>query len=272
MQVTLRHRERGGWAPLLSVLLALGPVICGVAEVANEFWDDRLDRVRRRRDAYGVNSSGGLGVGRRLQRNHITIAVVGLSAVGLALAWAEGGTIGVGLVAAGIALGLAYSVPGIRFKNHPIVGPLARVFGYGWLAYGIGYVFKAGSLSGVDPIFPVLGGLLCFGFSTSADLADAEADRKNGLRTLPVVFGRRASSRAIAGGLVIAAIGAGLLVSAARGSPPLRLAGVILFLPVWAEAFNVLRNSENPRALARLHVRGLVWQSLFLPTLSLLTT
>ncbi|MFZ1947792.1 MAG: UbiA family prenyltransferase [bacterium] len=128
------------------------------------------------------------------------------------------------LLAAGLLLGLAYSVPPVRLKAKPFADLAANVAGFGWIGFVMGWL-----------VFSRFGGEVCVraipyvvsmaAIFLNTCIPDEEGDRQARDRTTCVILGRRMASLA-AVVLMSSAAGAGIVVdepicaAAALGSIP----------------------------------------------------
>lgn len=99
------------------------------------------------------------------------------------------------LVIAGLALGVAYSVPPIRLKGRPVADLVANVAGFGWIGFIMGWVVVGDFGSeAVKRSIPYALGMAALFLNTC--IPDEEGDRAAGDRTTCVVFGKRRVSQA----------------------------------------------------------------------------
>jgi 4-hydroxybenzoate polyprenyltransferase len=118
---------------------------------------------------------------------------------------------GAGITA--LLLGYLYCFKPFRFSGKPVADFLSNAFGYGVIAFAVGWHSGGGKLFSIaflDNALPYFL-LMCAG-SISSTLPDIEADRTDGKNTTAVVFGS-VPSHILATGFLVAAAGAGYAVN-----------------------------------------------------------
>ena len=203
----------------LLLFLALGPGICGFAEAVNDIFDIEIDRGCKRKEFFGVPLASGSGVlleegGPQLARK--------LSVVSAAVAMACGAMLSMVclyLVVIGLVLAWAYSAPPIRAKMRYGLGSFLQGMAYGPVAFFLGLASAGGTFSGESVLAAILMGLWVASVGLTADVLDADDDRRHGIKTLAVLLGRSGSA------LFVAAAGTSCLVGGAliRSSPAQRV-------------------------------------------------
>ena len=221
---------------LLGLLLA-GPMVCGMSQAVNDWFD---------RDVDAVNEPG---------RPIPSGRMPGRWGLGVALAWtalslllAAGlGRWGFAAAVLGVALAWAYSAPPLRLKRNGWWGNLAC----GACYEGLPWVTAAAVMTGAAPTGATLAlaalySLGAHGIMTLNDFKSVEGDRRFGLGSLPVRLGpARAARVACAVMAAPQAVVAALLL--AWGSPWHALAVAALLAGQGALMVRLLR---DPRRLA----------------------
>ena len=185
--------------------------MCGV-HLANQVADFETDRL----NAKGLFLQRGV-FSRRLYAS-VAGTMLALALAGAALTGAGVGTLG--LVC---ALGLAYSVPPLRFSARPILDLAANAFGYGAVALWFG----AGS-AGVPGVYTAAGVCAVGAVFVHTTLLDIEGDARTGKITTGVALGRRRA------GVLAALLGTAALVCAVLTEQPTWIsAGAFVAVAAW---------------------------------------
>ncbi|MGQ9897819.1 MAG: (bacterio)chlorophyll synthase [Acidobacteriota bacterium] len=166
----------------------IGPLLTGFSQSINDYFDRHLDAIN---DPERPIPSGRIS----LSAARANFMLTGLLAVGnmSLLSMVTGSLLILALGLAGLLLAYAYSAPGFRLKENGWLGTTSVGIGYclvPWLLAA--YLFSR------EPGFPsfhlALGGvnaLVAMGLITMNDFKSIEGDRRNALRTLPVLYGER---------------------------------------------------------------------------------
>jgi len=91
-----------------------------------------------------------------------------------------------------VAVGIVYSFKPLRFSGRPAADFLSNAFGYGVIAFGVGWYLagmRVGTWTFACASFPYF--IAMCGGSISSTLPDCEGDRREGKRTTAVVLGKR---------------------------------------------------------------------------------
>lgn len=110
------------------------------------------------------------------------------------------------ILAASLALGLAYSLGPVRLKGRPVLDTLANALGNGILNTLAGWIAAGGDPTSWKVLIPYPLAVASVHLATT--LADIEGDRASGLKTSGVLLGRRrgmAVSALLMGGCSVAA-------------------------------------------------------------------
>ncbi|MFC0389425.1 chlorophyll synthase ChlG [Muricoccus vinaceus] len=175
------------WPPALLGLLLAGPLVCGMSQAVNDWFDRHVD---------AVNEPGRpIPSGRVPGRWGLWIASA-WTVLSLAVAAALGAW-GFAAGVAGIALAWAYSAPPLRLKRNGWWGNLACAACY----EGLPWVTAAAIMAGGAPSAATLAiaglySLGAHGIMTLNDFKSIEGDRRFGIHTLPVQLGPARAARA----------------------------------------------------------------------------
>lgn len=172
------------------IVFILGFGLAGFAEMCNELYDGEYDVAQRQFAAFGINSSGGVGLASKTQRfskYKKWFLLIHLAIVLLATwVWVE---IPLILVMLGAIIGWAYSAKPLRLKEKILTNIGSKIAGYGTVAFFIGVFLADGTFSWYALLLSAAIGLIECGYNGIADINDVETDRDNGLFTLPVSVG-----------------------------------------------------------------------------------
>lgn len=160
--------------------LGLYLLVVGFAFVVNQIFDVKSDAVNKKNF---ILPSGAVTRGE---------AAVFAAALAAALVWlGRGETVQVAvLLAAGLLLGLAYSVPPVRLKARPFADLAANVAGFGWIGFVLGWlVFSRFGTEVCVRAIPYVVSMAAIFLNTC--IPDEEGDRQAKDRTTCVVLGRR---------------------------------------------------------------------------------
>lgn len=166
----------------------IGPLLTGFSQSINDYFDRHLDAIN---DPDRPIPAGRISLS-AARANFILTGLLALGNMSL-LYVLTGSRLILVLGLAGIFLAYAYSAPGFRLKEN------------GWLgttSVGIGYCLVpwllAAHLFSRNADFPlfhlalgVVNALVAMGLITMNDFKSIEGDRRNALRTLPVLYGER---------------------------------------------------------------------------------
>jgi len=226
-----------GWPLLLAGLVLAGPLVCGMSQAVNDWFDRHVDAINEpHRPIPSGRMPGRWGL-------HVALGWTGVS-----LAW--GAMLGLwGFLATllGVALAWAYSAPPLRLKANGWWGNLACGLAYESLPW----ITAAAVLSRAAPSPEVVGiatlyGLGAHGIMTLNDFKAIEGDRRSGIRSLPVQLGPERAARVACWFMAVPqAVVVALLF--AMGAP-LHAALVALLLAGQGSA--MARMLRDPKALA----------------------
>ena len=225
------------WPLALAGLLLAGPVVCGMSQAVNDWFDRHVD---------AVNEPGRpIPSGRVPGRWGLWIALgwtVLSLLLGLSLGpWAAGAT------AVGVALAWAYSAPPLRLKRNGWWGNTAVAACYEGLPWITGAAVMAGAApDGRVLLVAALYSAGAHGIMTLNDFKSVEGDRRFGIGSLPVRLGpERAARVACAAMAAPQAVVAALLLQWSAAWQ----AGAVLLL-LLAQLALMARLLRDPRTLA----------------------
>ncbi len=186
--------------------------------------------------------------GTLLPQDVLVVSLGGLTVSAVIVVWFNP----VNVLAAGLTVfGLATYT---WFKRRWWAGPWYNAWIVSLLVL-IGYQCASGGAGGMDAPRPALYGTMLAALAAYANFVltgyykDIAADRATGYKTLPVVFGRRASAWVSDGLATLAFVGAGIGVSGARGVQVLAatgfLAGAAVFATVAQWRLHGIRTDEE---------------------------
>lgn len=174
---------RRNWRVGLAIV-TFGPLLGGSIMVTNDYFDRRADQFNPKK----IRSP--LVAGTATARRAVAL-MVGLTALTLVAGFALSPVVGF-LLVVGEALSFLYSAPPVRLKARPWADVIVNALGFGALTATAGWF-----LGGGGDRFP-FGGVFIVVASIAAGylptvMMDEGPDRKAGLRTTAVVYGRRAT-------------------------------------------------------------------------------
>lgn len=181
---------------LFAIIFIFGPGIPGAAEALNDFFDRKCDTIKGIRIVFGIPSSGGSGM---IQRRWVTakealFLSVFLFLSVLVISWLISKTLFcISLVS--IFLAITYSAPPIRWKSRGIWSCIVQAVFYGFISFNTGWFLSCGKFNLSPAVAGVLLGMLIIGYGSTADIADHDRDKKNKIKTLPVIYGPKTASR-----------------------------------------------------------------------------
>jgi 4-hydroxybenzoate polyprenyltransferase len=160
---------------------------------------------------------------------------------------------------------VAYSVPPIRLKRHPVGSNLIIALVRGELLKVAGWAAVATVLTSIEPWY--IGSiyfLFLLGATTTKDFADIEGDRATGCITLPVKYGAARSARAIAPFFVVPwlLLPLGVMLHILSGDRTAILALSVIML-AWGTYVAWLIN-RNPHRLVSEGENHPSWQHMYL--------
>lgn len=225
------------WLFLVAGIALTGPIVCGTAQVINDWCDRHVDAINE--------PNRPIPSGRVPGRWPVAIALAGC-----ALALVIGALLGNWvLLATVVALlsGWAYSAPPFRLKRSGWLGPLACALSYEGLSWFTGAAVMLAALpSPLTLAVLLLYSLGAHGIMTLNDFKAVEGDRATGLASLPVVLGVRGAALWSCAVMALAQIA----VAALLGLNALVLPALIVTLFLAAQLALMARLVREPARLA----------------------
>lgn len=162
---------------LLGIVLA-GPVLCGVSQVINDYYD---------RDVDALNQPDRLIPANLVSNAQIIGTIACLLAVGVAIGIYLGPEVAL-YSAIGLVLAILYSAPPVRAKRNGWIGNGLVGISYEGLAWLAGHAAFAGLTSG-SVLVAALYSLGAHGIMTINDYKSIEGDKLSNIRSIPVLYG-----------------------------------------------------------------------------------
>jgi chlorophyll synthase len=164
---------------LLGMLLG-GPLLCGMSQVINDYFDREVDAVN---EPYRLIPSG------MVSMRQIAITVAVLLSGGVAASLVLGPLVAFAS-AVGLALAILYSAPPFRAKRNGWVGNLLVAISYEGLAWIAGHL-AFGALTPASVLIALLYSLGAHGIMSVNDYKSIKGDRASGINTIPVLHGEK---------------------------------------------------------------------------------
>lgn len=161
----------------LGMLLA-GPVLCGLSQVINEWFDRDVDAVN---EPQRPIPSG------RVSARQVFVTIAALSVIAIGLGLYLGAQVAL-LTGIGMILAVLYSVPPVRAKRNGWFGNTLVGFSYEGLPWIAGSVTFA-ALSWPSAAMAAMFSFGTIGIMAVNDFKSMAGDRQFGIRTLPVMYG-----------------------------------------------------------------------------------
>lgn len=162
---------------VLGILLA-GPVLCGVSQVINDYFDRDVDALN---EPHRLIPSG------LVSMVQILLTIGGLLAIGVSIALYLGQQVAF-LSAIGLALAVAYSAPPIRAKRNGWFGNALVAISYEGLAWMAGHAAFA-PLTAASVLIALFYSVGAHGIMSINDFKSMAGDRRVGIRSIPVQYG-----------------------------------------------------------------------------------
>ncbi len=163
----------------LGILLA-GPVLCGVSQIINDYFD---------RDVDALNEPHRLIPANLVSNGQIVATIAFLLLLGVSIGTYLGSSVAL-FSAAGLVLAIFYSAPPLRAKRNGWIGNALVAISYEGLAWLAGHsLFAPITMSSV--LIAALYSLGAHGIMTINDYKSMAGDRASGIRTIPVLHGEK---------------------------------------------------------------------------------
>lgn len=174
---------------LLGMLMA-GPVLCGLSQVINNYCDRDVDAINE------PNRPIPAGL---VSVRHVRILAAFLTLLGTAMAIVLGPEVAL-FVGIGFVFALSYSLKPLRAKRNGWIGNALVAFSYEGLAWLAGHAamttpfFWQSPTLGKSFLLAMLYSLSAHGIMTVNDFKSVEGDAQMGIRSIPVMYGKRMAS------------------------------------------------------------------------------
>lgn len=173
----------GDFGRLLLGMVMAGPILCGLSQVINDYFDREIDAIN---EPHRMIPSGMIS----LQQVMATILVLAPIGIAIALYLGRGVLL---LVSIGLLLAVAYSAPPIRAKRNGWAGNTLVAISYEGLAWLAGHLAFA-ALTWPSVIIAVLYSFGAHGIMSINDFKSIDGDRASNIRTIPVQYGPRGAA------------------------------------------------------------------------------
>jgi len=167
---------------LLGVLLS-GPIVCGMAQVLNDWCDREVD---------ALNEPGRLIPSGAVSQRQVFATIAVLAVLSFAVAFVLGPAVAL-LTAIGMLLAVVYSVHPMRAKRNGWIGNTLVAISYEALPWIAGHV-AFGRLTAPSVIIAALYAVGAHGIMTVNDFKSMDGDRRLGIKTIPVQYGAWAAA------------------------------------------------------------------------------
>lgn len=227
----------GRWWFVLGGVLLAGPLVCGMSQTVNDWFDRHVDAINEPdRPIPSGRIPGRWGL-------YIALIATGISAGFAALL----GPIVFVAALVGIAFAWAYSAPPLRFKANGWLGPLVCGLMYEGLSWFTGAAVMLGALPSLEVITVlVMYSLGALGIMVLNDFKAVEGDRQTGLTSLPVILGVNRAARFACAAMAIAQI----LVVVLLATWGMRLSAFIVAAVLAAQILAMPRLLSDPARFA----------------------
>ncbi len=210
-----------------------GPILCGLSQVVNDYCD---------RDVDAINEPQRLIPSGAVSTRHVQILVFFLTLIGASMALFLGREVAL-FVGIGLMFAFAYSLRPIRAKRNGWFGNALVSFSYEGLAWLAGHA-AFGALTWPSLIIAGVYSIGAHGIMTVNDFKSMEGDAKMGLRSIPVMYGKRVAAQMVVGTMALAQI---VIIGAlfVWGSPVAASVIAVLLLIQVVPFVRFVRDPEN---------------------------
>jgi chlorophyll synthase len=190
-----------GWAIepigrlMLGILMA-GPILTGLSQVVNDYCDREVDAIN---EPQRLIPSG------QVTLRHVYILTVVLIWIGSSIAIILGREVAL-FVGIGLIFALSYSLKPLRGKRNGWIGNTLVAISYEGLAWMAGHV-AFGALTGQSVAIALLYSLGAHGIMTVNDFKSMAGDKRMGIRSIPVQYGKVTAARMVVTTMGVAQIG-----------------------------------------------------------------
>ncbi|NJK81089.1 MAG: chlorophyll synthase ChlG [Chloroflexaceae bacterium] len=173
---------------LLLGLLMAGPVLCGLSQVINDYCDSEVDAIN---EPHRLIPSG------LITPRHVQIIVTALLIFGSLLAIVLGRAVAL-FVGIGLLFAMAYSMKPFRAKRNGWIGNTLVALSYEGLAWLAGHAtFAALTWESKSLPLVLLFSIGAHGIMTVNDFKSITGDTQMGIRSIPVMYGKRIAARMV---------------------------------------------------------------------------
>jgi chlorophyll/bacteriochlorophyll a synthase len=167
---------------ILGIFMA-GPILCGLSQVINDYCDKDVDAINQ---PDRLIPSGLVSL-RFVQVVSFLLTILG-SVVALVIGREVALLVGIGLIFA-----LSYSLKPIRAKRNGWIGNALVAFSYEGLAWLAGHA-AFGTITHQSIIFALLYSISAHGIMTVNDFKSIVGDSQMGIRSIPVMYGKKVAA------------------------------------------------------------------------------
>jgi chlorophyll synthase len=170
---------------LLGIVMA-GPILCGLSQIINDYCDSEVD---------SINQPDRLIPAGLVSLRHVQVLSVILLVIGSIIALYLGSDVAM-LVGIGLFFAIAYSMEPLRAKRNGWVGNALVSFSYEGLAWLAGHAAFA-TITWPSVWVAFFYSLGAHGIMTVNDFKSVEGDSRMGIRSIPVMFGKKVAARLV---------------------------------------------------------------------------
>jgi len=215
---------------MLGIIMA-GPILCGLSQVVNDYCDREVD---------AINEPGRLIPSGVISLRFIQIVSIVLTILGTAIALYLGREVAL-LVGIGLIFALSYSLKPFRAKRNGWIGNALVAISYEGLAWVAGHAaFSA--LTWESASFALLYSISAHGIMTVNDFKSVVGDAQMGIRSIPVMYGKKVAAWLVVAKMVLAQVGVIFLLYL-WGNP---IAATVVLLLLLAQIFPFKRFIQDP--------------------------
>jgi chlorophyll synthase len=193
------------WSPgiflrLLAGVLMAGPILCGLSQVINNYCDREVDAINEPQRPVPA----GL-----VSLRHIQVMSLVLTLAGTLIALFLGPEVAL-FVGVGLVFAVAYSLKPLRAKRNGWVGNALVAFSYEGLAWMAGHAavttphFWESATLWQSTTLAVLYSISAHGIMTVNDFKSVAGDAQMGIRSIPVMYGKKAAAWLVVGKMALA--------------------------------------------------------------------
>ncbi len=227
----------GRWTVLAAGVALAGPLVCGMSQAANDWYDRHVDAINEPQRP--------IPSGRLPGRTGLYIAI-GWTVLSLIVAASLGRWV-FGAALVGVALAWLYSAPPVRLKRNGWWGNAACAACYEGLPWFTGAAVMTGALpNGPILAMAALYSVGAHGIMTLNDFKSVAGDRQMGIDSLPVLLGPARAAVLACWAMALPQVAViGLLLAWGH---PLHAAGIVALLGV--QGALMIRFLSDPKRLA----------------------